>query len=343
MFITYRARYPAHIIYHGPEYFNRGTDGDPTAYMTLNFREGTPSSQSGTGTGTEVLTLSDRHSGPTPIDRSSWEQVIMRDMKPVRRESKTFPIMKEIKHLLEAVHMRRIRTLSAHLSRAEVETLRRQFTPDNTQDTTQDSGTHERTRSTVALERTESSIRPLSEISEHFYYSLFPDPRNRPDRIRPDSGLSGLSQFNNGFENENGKGSRPLSSGSRGSRSLRRSASRPISSPGFGSRSVSYSRPRDVPRELASSESSPEAARGKDKEQAKLPAEDIEIIDETHEEEETDTTKKVEFEEEDTLQGDEEEEPCETDSLAPETTEMVDNEIYEPYSGDVESDAQSNT
>ncbi|XP_072045927.1 uncharacterized protein [Amphiura filiformis] len=332
-----RSKYPAHIIYHGPEFFNRGTDGDPTGYMTLNFRDGI-SSRSGTGTGTEVLTLSDRQSDPTPIDRSSWEQVIMRDMIPVRRESKTFPIMKEIKHLLEAVHMRRIRTLSAHLSTAEVETLRRQFTPDNTQDTTQDSGTqeHDRTRSTVALDRTASSIRPLSEISEHFYYSLFPDPNKRPDLVRPDSGLSGLGQFNNGFDSADG-GSRPTTGPHR---KLGRSVSRPLSSPNMSApRTSSESRPRkDSPK--GSDSSSPEVARGirgkehiygKARPRPKSPVDDIEIIDETKEEEEHEVTGNGDHGE-----------GGETGSLAPEQTEMVENEIYEPYSGDVESDAQSN-
>ena len=335
----FRARYPAHIIYHGPEYFNRGTDGDPTAYMTLNFQDGL-SSHSGTGTGTEVLTLSDRHSGPSPIDRSSWEQVIMSDMKPMpRRESKTFPIMKEIKHLLEAVHMRRIRTLSAHLSRAEVETLRRQFTPDTTNDGTHDSGTHDsgthdRTRSTIALERTQSSIRPLSEISEHFYYSLFPDPRNRPDRNRLDSGLSGVGMGHfNGYENEGAKdrdSGRPSSS--RRSRNSRSSLTRPLSSPTFSPRSVTMSgqymrppRPRlDEPRE-------------QDENDDATDVEDIDIVDETTpmnvgqhkngDEKRNGGDHPVDS----TDEGD-------AESLAPERTEMVENEIYEPYSGDVESD-----
>ena len=92
--------------------------------------------------------------------------------------------MRELKNLLHAVHMRRIRTLSQHLSVAEIEMLRHQLSGRSSA-TTQQDVPHDRTMSTILLDTSASTIRPMSEISEHFYYSLFPDPNGEAGARSP--------------------------------------------------------------------------------------------------------------------------------------------------------------
>ncbi|XP_041484820.1 uncharacterized protein LOC121431346 isoform X2 [Lytechinus variegatus] len=175
--------YPSHIVYHGPSYYNRDverTGNEREGYMTLNF-DGSRASSSGTTT--ELLNMSDRHDMPSKNgDRISLASITRtsslsepRPRLPTRRESRTFPIVRELKNLLHAVHMRRIRTLSQHLSVAEIEMLRHELSSRSTTPAHPDVS-HDRTMSTILLDTSASTIRPMSEISEHFYYSLFPDP-----------------------------------------------------------------------------------------------------------------------------------------------------------------------
>ncbi|XP_071477262.1 uncharacterized protein [Diadema antillarum] len=178
--------YPSHIVYHGPSYYNRDVERhshEGAGYMTLNF-DGSRASSSGTAT--EFLTMSDRHDTTRSkngdrISLGSFTRASSfsepRPRLPTRRESRTFPIVRELKNLLHAVHMRRIRTLSQHLSVAEIEMLRHQLSSRSTA-TTQPEVSHDRTMSTILLDTSASTIRPMSEISEHFYYSLFPDPNS---------------------------------------------------------------------------------------------------------------------------------------------------------------------
>ncbi|KAJ8033959.1 hypothetical protein HOLleu_24355 [Holothuria leucospilota] len=123
--------------------------------------------------GTELLTLSERDGTNKSRDRSSFSSV--GGSRPTsrllgRRTSRTFPGVRELKNFLHDIHFRRLRTFSSHVTAAELAVVRSRL----------ESGGRihahrERTRSTILLERSGSTVRPVSEISEHFYYSLFPD------------------------------------------------------------------------------------------------------------------------------------------------------------------------
>ncbi|XP_071808087.1 uncharacterized protein [Asterias amurensis] len=182
-----RGRFHEPFIY-GSEFFNRHSidPSEPTAYMTLNFP---PSSTSGSAA--EFFSLSERttygskRSKPSSgfhSKRSSTGTGLQASAESIRRsvytrrsttgqrrQSRTFPVMKELKNILETVHMRRIRTLSQHLSVADVETLRRTLCSQG-----ETANNSDRTLSTVLLDTTASTIRPGSSLSDHFYYSLFP-------------------------------------------------------------------------------------------------------------------------------------------------------------------------
>ncbi|XP_022093156.1 uncharacterized protein LOC110980610 isoform X2 [Acanthaster planci] len=172
----------------GSEFFNRHSmdPSEATAYMTLNFP---PSSTSGSGL--EFLSMSERrscdardskrskpsdgaqskrssglHASAESIRRSAYTR---RSTGGQRRQSRTFPVSKELKNLLESVQMRRFRTLSQHMSVADVETLRRTLSSQG-----ETAPNSDRTVSTVLLDATASSLRKMSDMSDHFYYSLFP-------------------------------------------------------------------------------------------------------------------------------------------------------------------------
>ncbi|XP_038055095.1 uncharacterized protein LOC119727313 [Patiria miniata] len=169
----------------GSEFFNRHSmdPSEATAYMTLNFP---PSSTSGSGI--ELLSMSERHSHDSKRSKpssgmqskrssglnASAESIrrsvyTRRSTVGQRRQSRTFPATKELKNILESVRMRRFRTLSQHLSVADVENLRRTLCSQG--ETTFNS---DRTVSTVLLDASASTLRPMSDMSDHFYYSLFP-------------------------------------------------------------------------------------------------------------------------------------------------------------------------
>ncbi|PIK42040.1 hypothetical protein BSL78_21098 [Apostichopus japonicus] len=154
-----------------PSYINPDARLAPEEYMHLNLngRRGSVSTE----TGTEFLTLSDRGGTRKSQDRSSFSS--LSGSRPTtrllgRRTSRTFPGVRDIKNFLHDIHVRRVRTFSSHVTAAELDVVRRRLESASRMHPHRD-----RTRSTILLERSGSTVRPVSEISEHFYYSLFPE------------------------------------------------------------------------------------------------------------------------------------------------------------------------
>lgn len=158
-------------------------------HLNLNGRRASAS----TTTGTEFLTLSDRGGSNKSQDRSSFSS--FSGSRPTtrllgRRTSRTFPGVQDIKNFIHDIHFRRIRTFSSHVTAAELDVVRRRLETSNRIHSHRD-----RTTSTILLERSGSSIRPGSDISEHFYYSLFPEPNPEDYPIDSESSRSSLVDF----------------------------------------------------------------------------------------------------------------------------------------------------